>query len=72
MVRGLIGEQDVGIQREDLGERDAHLPAATEALHGPMLIFGRDAEAREHFLCAVIEVVAIAALEFLLRLALLL
>ena len=60
VVGRLVHQQDVGIEREDLGERDPHLPAAAEALDRAVVVAGADAQAGEDFLGARVEVVASA------------
>ncbi len=69
VVGRLVEEQHVGVEGEDAGEGDAHLPAAAEALGGAVVGVGADAEAGENRLGAGFQVVAAAVLELLLGVA---
>ena len=58
VVRGLVEQKQVGMAQEELGERDAHLPAAGE-LRARSLEIGRfKAEAGEDLLGVALELVA--------------
>ena len=48
MVRGLVEQQQVGLRQQQLGERDAHLPAAGELFGVARPVFFAEAETVEH------------------------
>ena len=48
MVGGLVQQQQVGLFEQQLGQRDAHLPAARELLGAPLPIALRETQAGEH------------------------
>src|SRR5712672_3033877 len=48
MVRWLVEEKEVGFLQQQLGQRDAHLPAAGEFFRPPRPIFFPEAQAIEH------------------------
>ncbi|OPZ57390.1 MAG: hypothetical protein BWY87_01642 [Deltaproteobacteria bacterium ADurb.Bin510] len=67
VVGGLVEQQHVGVERQDLSQRDAHLPAAAEGFDRSVVV--GNAQAGQHDPGAVFEVVAAAVLELGLSLA---
>ncbi len=65
MVGGLVQQQHIGVEGQDLGQGDAHLPAAAEGFHRAVVVVRADAEAGEHGLGPDFQVVAAAVLELL-------
>ena len=63
MVRGFIQKEHVGIDRQDLGQGNAHLPAPAEGLHGVVILIRPDPQARQDDPAAAFQVVAAAVLE---------
>ena len=63
VVGGLVEQQQVGSAQEQLGERDAHLPAARELGAGAVEVLGREAEAREDLARVALQLVASQVLE---------
>ncbi|HEV2615536.1 MAG TPA: hypothetical protein VGU63_02875, partial [Candidatus Acidoferrales bacterium] len=48
MVRGLVEQQQVGFLQQQLGQRNAHLPAAGELFRPPLPVFFAEAHAIQH------------------------
>ncbi len=69
MVGRLVEQQHIGVEGQDPGQGDAHLPAAAERLDRPVIGVRADAEAGEDRLGAGFQVVAAAMLELLLGIA---
>ena len=63
MVGGFIQEEHIGVDRQDFGQGNAHLPAAAEGLHRVVVLVRPDAQARQDDLRAAFQVVAAAMLE---------
>ena len=63
MVRGLVEQQQVGLRQQQLGQRDAHLPAAGEFFGVARPVFLAEAEAVEHGADLRVERVAIVHAE---------
>ena len=63
VVGRLVEQQDIGVDGQDPGQGDAHLPAAAEGFDRPVEIVVREAETGEHRLGPGIEVIAAAMLE---------
>ena len=67
MVRGLVQEQEAGTTEQQLGQRDAHLPATRERLGRPVEVLAREPQAREHRRHTKIEGVAVVGAERVLQ-----
>jgi len=63
VVGRLVEQQDVGVDRQDPGQGDPHLPAAGEVLHRPVEILRGETEAGQHRLGPGVEIVAAAVFE---------
>ena len=63
MVRGLVEQQQAGPAEEQLGERDAHLPAAGERLGGLPEVGRLEAETAQHGVHLRLDAVAVPVLE---------
>ncbi len=63
MVRRLVEQQQRRAAEQQLGERDAHLPAAGERLGRLVEVRLREAEALEHLRDAQVDAVALVAPE---------
>ena len=48
MVRRLVEQQKIGLLEEQLGERDAHLPATGELFSPPLPVFLAESETAQH------------------------
>ncbi len=69
MVGRFVEQQHIGVEGEDSGQGDAHLPAAAERFDRPVVGLGADAESGEDGLSTAFQVVAAAVLELLLGVA---
>ena len=58
VVGGFVEQQNIGIEDEDTGKRDTHLPTTAEGFDRAMEGIGADPKAGENLLGAVVEVVA--------------
>ena len=67
MVGGLVEQQQVGLFEQQLGQRDAHLPAAGELLGAALPIALAEAEAGEHGADLRFDGVAVARAELAFR-----
>ena len=67
VVGGLVKKQQVGVLEQELGEGDAHLPAARELLGGLVEVGHGKAEAAEDGARPALELVATQVLEAVLR-----
>ena len=63
VVGGLIEQQQIGLDQQELGQRDAHLPAARKLLRRTRLILARESQAVEHGARSRRERIAVAPLE---------
>ena len=63
VVGGLIEQQQIGLGQQELGETDAHLPAAGKLAGGAVHILARKAQAVEHRAGLRFQRIAVAALE---------
>ena len=72
VVGWLVEHQQVWVAQEELGERDAHLPAAGEVLRGLVEVLYGKAESREDLAGAALKLVATEALEAVLGVTILL
>ena len=61
VVRGLIEQQQIGLDQQELGQRDAHLPAAGKLLGRAVRILARKAQAVEHRAGLRFQRIAVAA-----------
>ena len=64
VVGGLVEQQQVGLFEQQLGQRDAHLPAAGELFGAALPIALRETEAGEHRADLRFDGVAVARAEF--------
>ena len=71
VVGGLVQKQQVGVAQEELGERDAHLPAARELGAGALKVGDFEAQAGQDFAGVALELVAAQVLKAVLYLAVL-
>ena len=71
VIGGLVEEQQSRPRQEQLGQRDAHLPAAGKCLAWLVEVVGREPETAEHRRDLEVDVVAFEAPEVLLQLAVL-
>ena len=71
MVGGLVQKQQVGVAQEELGERDAHLPAARELGARALKVGDLKAEAGQDLAGVALELVAAQVLKAVLDLAVL-
>ena len=71
VVRRLVQKQDVRVAQEQLGERDAHLPAAGELRAGLIEIRGLETQAGENLARVALELVPAQTLETVLDVAVL-
>ena len=69
VVRRLVEQQQVRLAEQQLGERDAHLPAAGKRLGRPGEVGGPEAEALEHRRRLQLDRVAVAMPEAVLQIA---
>ena len=69
MVGRLVEQQQVGLAEQQLGQRDAHLPAAGKRLGRPLEIAGLEAEPLEHRPGAELDFVPAAQPETILQVA---
>ena len=69
MVGRLVEQQQAGASEQQLGERDAHLPAARERLAGAVEVRRREAEPAQHGRDLQIDAVAFEPPELLLQIA---
>ena len=67
MVGGLVEKQQVGFGQQQLGQRDAHLPAAAELVGLARPILFAEAEAGEHRAHLGVERVAVEGVKALLE-----
>ncbi len=67
MVCGLVQKQKIGLGQQQLGQRDAHLPAAAEFIGLPRPIFLAEAEAGEHAAHLRVERVAVERVKAVLQ-----
>ena len=67
VVSRLVEQQQVGLGQQQLGQRDAHLPAAAELVGLPRPIFLAEAEAGEHAAHLRVERVAVERVKALLQ-----
>ncbi len=67
MVGGLVEQQQVGLGQQQLGQRDAHLPAAAELIGLARPVLLAEAEAGEHGAHLRIERVAVEGVKALLQ-----
>ena len=67
MVGRLVQQQQVGIEKQQLGQFRTHQPAAAEFGDRTCQIAVSEAEATEHYLRLVFEVVAASGLELMLE-----
>ena len=67
VVGGLVEQQQVGLGQQQLGQRDAHLPAAAELVGLPRPILFAEAEAGEHAAHLRVERVAVERVKALLQ-----
>ena len=67
MVGRLVEQQQVGLGEQQLGERDAHLPAAAELVGQARPVLFAEAEAGEHGAHLGVECVAVEGVEALLQ-----
>ena len=65
VVRRLVHQQQVRPRQQQLGERDAHLPAARELLRPALVVGEREAEPLQHVRDAGVDLVAAEVLEAL-------
>ena len=65
MVAGLVEQHRVGPHQEDLGERDAHLPAARELADVALHHLLAEPQAAEHLAGAAVERIAVELVEAL-------
>ncbi len=72
VVRGLVEHEQVRSAQQQLGERDAHLPAAGKVLGGLIEVLDGKTEAREDLARSALELVAAEALEAVLGMSVLL
>ena len=63
VVGGLVEQQQIGLVKQQLGEGDAHLPAAGKLLGGAVHILARKAEAVKHGAGLRFQRVAVARVE---------
>lgn len=71
VVSGLVQKQQVGMAQEELGERDAHLPAARELGARALKVGDLKAQAGQDFAGVALELVAAQVLKAVLDLAVL-
>ena len=69
MVRRLVEQQQVGLAEQQLGKRDAHLPAAGKRFRRPLEVVGAEAEALKDGRGLQLDAVAVAEAEPVLQLA---
>ena len=69
VIRGLVQKQEIGLGQQQLGQRDAHLPAARELIGLPQPVFLGETEAGEHGPHLGVERIAIKGVEALLQAA---
>ena len=69
MVGRLVEQQQVGLAEQQLGQRDAHLPAAGEGFGRPFEVRRLEAEAAEHRRRLQLDAVAVAEPEAILQVA---
>ena len=67
MVGGLVEQQQVGASEQQLGQRDAHLPAAGKGLSRPVGVVGAEAESAQHGGDAQVHAVAVRQAEAVLQ-----
>ena len=67
VVRRLIEQQQVGFGQQQFGQRDTHLPAATEFVGLPPPIFLAEAEPGQHAANLRVERIAVEGVEALLQ-----
>mmetsp|Transcript_30852 Transcript_30852/g.62233 ORF Transcript_30852/g.62233 Transcript_30852/m.62233 type:complete len:347 (-) Transcript_30852:559-1599(-) len=58
VIRGLVQEQQVRLDEERLGQRNAHAPPAAELLGWPLLVIAMEAQARENHRGARLGIIA--------------
>ena len=71
VVSGLVQKQQVGVAQEELGERDAHLPAARELGAWALKVSDLKAQAGQDLAGVALELVAAQVLKAVLNLAVL-
>ncbi len=69
MVRRLVEQQETGPAEQELGERDAHLPAARECLGRFLHVVSREPEAAQHRVNLQVDAEALEPAETLLEFA---
>ena len=69
VVGRLVEQQQVRAPEQQLGQRDAHLPAAGERLRRTVVVLGAEAEAAQHRRDAQVHAVALVEPEPILELA---
>ena len=69
VVRRFVEQQQAGASEQQLGERDAHLPAARERLARLVHVRRGESQAAQHGRDLQLDAVALAPAEFLLQLA---
>jgi hypothetical protein len=69
MVRRLVEQQQVGTPEQELGERDAHLPAAGEGFAWALGVFAAEPETAQHRRDAQVHAVALVEPKTILQLA---
>ena len=67
VVGGLVEQQEVGLLQQELGEGDAHLPAAGEFFGVALPVFLGEAEAAEDGADLGVEGVAVVGVELVWR-----
>ena len=69
VVGGLVQKEQVGMAKQELGERNAHLPAAGEISRGLVKVLDGKAQAAQDLACTGIQLVAAETLEAVLGVA---
>ena len=64
VIGGLVEQQQIGFLQQELGERDAHLPAAGEFVGFARPIFFAESQAGQHGADLGFDGVTVAGLEF--------